>query len=114
MFSAKFFFALGGVTSSKWSYMPWIDPKSDSSFIAVFIPIPGIPGILSEESPCNAFISGTNSGPSPPYLSLTAFMSKIDDFWKLEFMKTLVVPDTNCRVSESPVRITVLRFVSSA
>ena len=51
IFSDKFFLALGGVTFFKFSYIPFIEPKSESSFMAVFIPMPGIPGILSDESP---------------------------------------------------------------
>ena len=72
LLDSRDFFALGGDTSSILSYIPFIEPYLVSRLIAVFIPIPGIPGTLSDESPCNAFICATYCGPSPPYLFSTS------------------------------------------
>ena len=71
-FSVRLFLALGGVTSSRFSYIPSRLPNSASSLIAVFLPMPGTPGILSEVSPSRALISAIDSGPRPPYRSRTA------------------------------------------
>ena len=74
------------------------------SFKAVFIPTPDTPGMLSEESPCKPFMSGTISGVSPSYLLETSSMSYIFLLKAVEIY-TLVLSDTNCRVSVSTVTI---------
>ena len=45
--------------------------------MAVFSPIPGTPGILSEASPCKALKSITCSGFKPSYFSARSFASKL-------------------------------------
>ncbi len=55
----------------KFSILPYFCTNDK----AVFSPIPGTPGMLSEESPCNPFTSISCLG-SIPYVSITLFLSK--------------------------------------
>ena len=71
-------------------------PNSNSNVLAAFLPTPGTPGILSDGSPSKAFISATNSGPNPSYLSFTFSGSYILISPNPEYIKTLVCSFTSC------------------
>ena len=80
-------------------------PKFNNNVLAAFFPIPGTPGMLSDGSPSRAFISATNSGPNPSYLSLTALLSYVLISPNPEYISTFVLVFTNCNWSASPVNI---------
>ena len=62
-FSRRLFCLISLARSSSVSRSPY----SPISCAAVFTPIPGTPGTLSEESPASAWISITCSGPRPNF-----------------------------------------------
>ena len=70
-YSTIFFEALGGFTFSASSCTASIQWYFAISAPAVFSPIPGTPGILSDVSPCRAFTS-INSFGVTPYFSITS------------------------------------------
>ncbi|MPN60788.1 hypothetical protein SDC9_208520 [bioreactor metagenome] len=74
---------------------------------AVFSPIPGTPGILSELSPIRAFKSTRLAG-GKLYFSQKACSSKhsvLGEDRLLVVSKTLVLPEMSWRLSRSPVTI---------
>ena len=86
---------LGGLTSSRLLKMPSTEPWSSSSLVAVLAPIPGTPGMLSEVSPCSALMSGTASGPRPPYRSRTPASSYVFCFCTLYASSTRTHGETS-------------------
>ena len=91
--------------------MASIPPKRRTRSSAVFSPIPGTPGMLSEASPIRAFKS-TISGGAKPYsssnraVSYSAVSSRpIRDFTK----RTAVPPPMSWKLSRSPVTISQLQ-----
>ena len=46
--------SFSGITSSRWAYSSSSVPHVATSFDAVFSPTPGMPGMLSVESPLSA------------------------------------------------------------
>ena len=63
--SVRFCFRFGPEISSMLSSTPSTEPYCCSSCEAVFSPIPGTPGMLSEVSPLSPIRSGTSSGGTP-------------------------------------------------
>ena len=86
---------LGGFTLSRLLKMPSTEPWSSSSLVAVLAPIPGTPGMLSEVSPSSALMSGTASGPRPPYRSRTAASSYVFCFCTLYASSTRTHGETS-------------------
>ena len=82
-------------------------PKSFTNCAAVFGPIPGTPGILSDESPDNACTSITFSGPTPNF-SIT-FSLVISFFFKGSIIETLV--SKSCIKSLSEEIIVIFFFL---
>jgi hypothetical protein len=107
-------FTRSGFTLSALSKISSKAPSACMSLTAVFSPIPGTPGILSDVSPANPLISGTYVG-STPRRSLTASTSYVSISLMPRFVTMArVSSDTSCRVSLSPVTIRLSTPASSA
>ncbi len=80
------------------------EPYSDTSFIAVFGPTPGAPGILSAVSPIRARISITCSGFATENSRLTSSTPHfMDSFPLLDGFNIKIVSVTSCAKSLSGV-----------
>ena len=79
MFSDTAFLIFTFFIFSRFSIMLSRFLNSFNSFTAVFSPIPGTPGMLSEASPMSAMTSGNCDG-ATPNLSITSFSSVILSF----------------------------------
>ena len=89
-------------------------PNSRISLVAVFSPMPGTPGMLSEASPMRPFRSGMSSGPKP-YLAITCSRPNSSNS-EMPFLvsSTLTLSDTSCSASLSPVTMSASKPAFSA
>ena len=92
--------------SSMLSYTPCRLPNFEISASAVFSPMPGTPGMLSDESPIRLFTSMSWGG-SMPYFSRMAAGS-MGMVSLLVASRTVVASSTSCRLSRSPVASSVV------
>ncbi len=105
-FSASAFLALFGVTSSTRSMAVSRSPKSCMILRAVFSPIPGTPGTLSEESPMSALTSTSCFGSSPYFSRITSRSYSSRSVTPFLVMSTDTLSDVSWSASLSPVTMT--------
>ena len=108
IFSLVFPFIVSAFPASNSLYILSILPYFWINESAVFSPIPGTPGILSEESPWSPFTSINWIGSKPPYTSFILFLSKSSTSVFPIFVRgilTQILSEVNWNVSLSPERM---------
>ncbi len=79
------------------------DPNSAISFVAVFSPTPGTPGMLSDVSPIRPFRSTTCSGVTPYWAYSASWSNSAISEIPLRVSITFVAGPISCSASRSPV-----------